>query len=141
MTIKKITINLCSGFGTVLFLMIVFRLFHWTNVSNYETGNPLSVLMSKCVNIEFLVCYFCAGIILGMFHLNRYVTALGMILPLPISAIIDILFYPTTHNLLPFEVVLEWFPAFLLSLIAIWLGSYLFRFISKNRIESKSGAA
>jgi peptidoglycan/LPS O-acetylase OafA/YrhL len=42
--------------------------------------------------------------------------ALGLIVPLAVALAIEVSLDPTSHNLFPFEVVLVWLPAFLLSL-------------------------
>lgn len=48
-----------------------------------------------------------------------------MMSPLPLALIVEVLQDPTSHNLLPFEVVMLWAPAFLVAFFGATLGTHL----------------
>lgn len=54
-----------------------------------------------------------------------WLVVLGMMLPLPIAVGIEISLDPTSHNLIPLEVAMYWFPAFGLALLGGYLGKLI----------------
>ncbi|GEM_PF-1849810 len=135
----KFTMGLCSGFCTTVLLVAVFHLLHLTKEIRMD-GYPLTRLIEQCISPSFILCYFFAGILLARFRFKTIVTAFGMMLPIPLGAIIEGLLDKTSHNLLGLEVVLRWVPAFLLSLAAIWIGKRLVRTRPKDGREADDSA-
>jgi hypothetical protein len=77
-----------------------------------QHGYPLSQYLSGCVGIGFALVYALAAALFGFAGMRRVPIALGMMAPLPIALGIEVIRDPTSHNLLPFEIVLYWLPAF-----------------------------
>jgi hypothetical protein len=56
----------------------------------------------------------------------------GVMLPLPIAAVIEVIVDPTNHNLIPFEIILYWLPAFALA----WAGAFFGSAMRKQLVRS-----
>jgi hypothetical protein len=80
---------------------------------------------TNCLSLPFAAAYFVLSIALGWTVRRGWPVALGMILPLPIAVQIEAAADPTNHNLLPFEVLFYWLPAFGLALLGGYLGKII----------------
>jgi hypothetical protein len=119
--------------GSIVLLAVLFglvgsagliRLWHLVGFASRakSMGYPLSEYITQCFGVGFTVGYLLLGACLGGFTRRPVGTAIGTMLPLPIAALIEVLEDPTSHNLLGFEIVIYWVPAFLVGLIAATAG-------------------
>jgi len=74
---------------------------------------------------DFIGCFILSGVSLSYLKTNQFLVALGMILPMPIGFIAEVIVDPTSHNLIPFEVIGGWIPGFIIALCAIGLGRFI----------------
>jgi hypothetical protein len=92
----------------------------------------------SCLSFIFAAAYFALSLALGWLKESLYnscypqglvqralLIALGMILPLPITFFIEVSLDPTSHNLIPFEILLYWLPAFNLALAGAYIGGII----------------
>ena len=106
-----------------------------------QAGYIYSQYFTSCFSFIFAVAYFALSLALGWIKESLYnscypqglvqralLIALGMILPLPITFFIEVSLDPTSHNLIPFEILVYWLPAFNLALAGAYIGSTI-----KNR--------
>jgi hypothetical protein len=99
-----------------------------------QAGYDYTQYFTTCLSWLFAAAYFVLSIALGGTVRRGWPVALGMILPLPIAFGIEVASDPTSHNLVPFEVLLYWLPAFGLAL----LGGYLGRIIAVRLAQRKN---
>ena len=71
------------------------------------------------------LAYFAVSIILGFFFRNAWAIATGMVLPMPVALVLEVSANSSTHNLLPFEVLFFWLPAFFLAILGSRVGNFL----------------
>jgi len=74
-----------------------------------------------------LIVFACIAGALGYLTNRKLPVAFGLILPFPIALWIEISRDPTSHNLFPFEIILGWIPAFLVALLAAYVGARIRR--------------
>lgn len=87
-----------------------------------QAGYLYTQYFTDCLSLLFAAVYFLLSIALGWTVRRPLLVAAGMILPLPIALAIETVLDPTSHNLLPFEVILYWLPAFGIALLGAFLG-------------------
>jgi ABC-type polysaccharide/polyol phosphate export permease len=63
--------------------------------------------------------------LLGGVLRQRWPVAVGMMLPWPIACLIEIIQDPTSHNLLPADVIVCWLPAFGIAFLGTYVGRKL----------------
>jgi hypothetical protein len=73
--------------------------------------------------VVILIVVVSAGV--GWLTRRKWAVGLGTMSPFPIAMAIEIAQDPTSHNLLPFEVLITWLPAFLLGSAGAALGRRL----------------
>lgn len=83
----------------------------------------LSRLFTDNVGVLLVLSYFLASSVLGLFLKRPVDIALGMMAPLPLAVLIEVLLDSTSHNLLPFEALLYWLPAFGLAFLGSLVGA------------------
>jgi len=88
----------------------------------YELTNYFSP-----VTWRFVVAYTFIALLLGSVTRMTWPVALGMIFTLPIACGVEFSQDSTSHNLIPFEILLTWLPGFLLAYGAAAGGSWLQR--------------
>jgi hypothetical protein len=86
---------------------------------------PLSGYLLATVGWETAVAYAIVAVAIGAISLAPVFVAAGMLLPLPVATAIEIARDATGHNLLPVEIILYWIPAFVVALLAAYLGRQL----------------
>ena len=124
-------------FGCTL-VMPLIALFHaqgWTAPQTSLTYQYTQAV-TRCLSPAFVGTCIVIAFALGFATRRSPGVALGMILPLPIAACIEMNEDPTSHNLIPFEIVITWVPAFLVLMIAAWLGTKL-----RNRVSRRDDAS
>jgi len=75
----------------------------------------------------FVIAYTMISLLLGWGTRTTWPVALGMIFPLPIACSVDVSRDPTSHNLIPFEILLTWLPGFVIAVGAASCGRWLRR--------------
>jgi hypothetical protein len=75
----------------------------------------------------FILAYTILALLLGGLTRKTWPVALGMIFTLPIACTVEVSRDSTSHNLIPFEMILTWLPGFLLALGAAYCGRWLRR--------------
>lgn len=113
-----------AGILTSIFLVALCHAVHLASTPR-EHGYVLSQYLSTCASVFFVLVFALAGALLGFLDFRRTPVALGMMSPLPLALIVEMLQDPTSHNLLPFEVVMLWAPAFLVAFFGATLGTRL----------------
>ena len=122
-------------FGVTL-VMPLIALFHaqgWTAPQTSLTYQYTHAI-TRCLSPGFVAACILIALALGFATRRSPGVALGMILPLPIAACIELKEDPTSHNLIPFEIAITWLPAFLVLMIAAWLGTKL-----RDRVSGRDG--
>jgi len=112
------------GILTSIFLVALCHAAHLASAPR-ESGYVLSQYLSTCASGFFVLVFALAGALLGFLDFRRTPVALGMMSPLPIALVVEVLQDPTSHNLLPFEVLMLWVPAFLLAFVGATAGTHL----------------
>lgn len=79
------------------------------------------------ISWPFVIAYAIIGLILGAVTRKTWPVALGMIFTLPIACSVEVAQDSTSHNLIPFEILLTWLPGFVLALGAAYCGHWLRR--------------
>ena len=90
-----------------------------------QSGYPFSQYLTGCISWPFVGVFALVSITLGWFSRSLWPVSLGMILPLPIASAIEVIQDPTSHNLIPFEVLLYWLPAFVIAFCGAYCGRQL----------------
>jgi hypothetical protein len=85
-----------------------------------QAGYQYSQALSFSFRWELALSFFLGGAI-GWLTRRTALVALGMILPFAVAMCIEIAKDSTSHNLLPFEILISWMPVFLVS----WGGAYV----------------
>jgi hypothetical protein len=113
--------SVVAGAVACLLLAVAFHAAGWT--SPYRShGYQYSQYLSSCVGWGFAVVWLAVAIALGRLTRTAWPVALGMVAPLPLAALIEILGDSTSHNLLGLEIVLIWIPVVLVAFGAAFLG-------------------
>ena len=87
----------------------------------------LSRLVTDNIGVLLLLSYFSTSGVLGLLLKRPVDIALGMMAPLPLAFLVEVLLDATSHNLFPFEALLYWLPAFGLAFLGGLLGMRLRR--------------
>jgi hypothetical protein len=83
-----------------------------------------------------LLLYFLASGVLGIVLKRPVEIAIGMMAPLPLAFLVEVLLDSTSHNLFPFEILLYWLPAFGLAFMGSLIGSRVRQFWEQSRSTS-----
>lgn len=114
--------TIAAGFGAPILLAAAWNAFI-ENTATMPSSYPLTEFFTNGIDVIFVLLFILVAAVLGWFLKSTRDIATGMMLPLPISAVIEILIDSTSHNLIPFEIVLYWLPAFGLAWAGAFLGS------------------
>lgn len=90
-----------------------------------EAGYPFTSYFTGCIGWPFAAAYALAAGALGWATRSAWPVALGMMLPLPLALVAEVVLDATSHNLLPFEIALFWLPAFGIAFLGARLGDGL----------------
>ena len=86
-------------------------------------------------NILFIIAGFAAGYI---YQLNPWLVGISLNLIFPLTSIIEGIMYKGSHNLIPLELAFQfWFA--LPSIIAAFVGRFIFRQIAKRKAKANAG--
>lgn len=98
-------------------------------------GYEFTQWFTNCLSWKFATAYLILSISLGWALGRGWLMALGMMVPLPIAFLIEVIRDHTSHNLFPFEVLMYWIPAFVLSLLGLSFGRTMgLRFVRSRNI-------
>jgi hypothetical protein len=86
---------------------------HWAGLVTRpsEHSYRLSQYFMNCVSWPFIFAYAAVALVIGRLARTEWPVAIGMVLPLPIALVVEIIRDSTSHNLFPFEIGLYWVPA------------------------------
>ena len=112
---------LLAGLAGSVALAALWHLFGGAAPRTQE-GYDYTQYFTSCLSWPFAAAYFVLSFVLGWAVRRGWPVALGMMLPLPIAFGIEVASDPTSHNLIPFEMLLYWLPAFGLALLGGYLG-------------------
>jgi len=107
------------GLGCIIILAGFWHVVGFADEPSQE-GYFLTSFFLRCVSWPFMAVYALLGVGMGLITAGERFVALGMMLPLPMSLLVEVVLDSTSHNLLPFEIILYWLPAFGVA----WLGAY-----------------
>lgn len=113
-----------TGLVGTIALAVLWHLFGGASPPT-QAGYDFTQYFTTCLSWLFAVAYLVISIALGAAVRRGWPVALGMMLPLPIAFGIEVASDPTSHNLVPFEVLLYWLPAFGLALLGGYLGKIM----------------
>ena len=109
---------------------IVVGMFTWFS-SNHEHNNDFTLpfILSMLLALVFSIT--------TRFEILKiiFATTMGVLLSIIIKIIIDWHYDPTSHNLFPFEIIIDAFWIFIPSVIGV-LPAVLFRWITKKRKQN-----
>lgn len=132
-----LALGVLAGLAASLSLVAIWHLLGLATSIVHEGSAEyrFSKFIGQCVSVSFAVAYTLTAAGLGWIFqgkgpsvsgvgIRRLLTplsdvhpvAFGMVLPLPIAMLIEVMLEPTSHNLFPFEAVLYWFPTLLVAL-------------------------
>ena len=115
--------NLVGIFAGMAGMLALVTLWHRTGLAAPPTkaSYPYTDYLMNCRSWSFTAAYFALSIVLGLLLRRSWPVALGMIGPFTLALAVELQRDPTSHNLFPFEIVLNWAPVFGVA----WLGAYL----------------
>jgi ammonia channel protein AmtB len=111
----------------IIIAAIVVGMFTWFS-SNHEHDNDFTLLFSLSILLALLFTITTRLEIVRII----FATTIGVLLSIIIKIIIDWHYNPTSHNLFPFEIIIDAFLIFIVTLIGALAGA-LFRWIIKKR--------
>lgn len=132
-------LGVLAGFAAAVSLVGLWHLFGLAWPPPPQGGYPLTTPLLRCVSWGFAGVYAAAALGLGWLSGRGWPVALGMVAPLPLAFLIEVLRDPTSHNLWPFEAVMYWLPAFALAFVAAWIGRLARRAFSGSRAPPSAG--
>ncbi len=121
-TIFSVLAGLLLGCACSVALVAVWNLVGAASVITRQDSYSYSQYLLACISWPFVAVYFVLSVVLGLILRQPWVIAAGMILPFPIILALEVTRDPTSHNLMPFEVLMYWLPAFGLALAGAYLG-------------------
>lgn len=86
------------------------------------------------ISWSFVFAFAIIAMLLGAATGKTWPVGLGMISTLPIACGVEVARDSTSHNLIPFEILLTWVPAFLLGFGAAFCGAWL----RKRKLETRT---
>ena len=114
-----------AAFGYV-FLAFVFHVLGLC-APQKSYGYEYTQYLTSCISIWFFAAWLILAMALGSASKTAWPVAFGMVFPLPLAVKIETAKDPTSHNLLGFEVVGLWLPAFFIAFGAARFGMTLWR--------------
>jgi hypothetical protein len=112
---------LAAGLAASVGLAVLWHAAGWP-LRRPGVGYPFTRYFTDCVGPASVAVLLAVSFALGWLLRRERLSALGMVLPLPIAAAIEIARDPTDHNLWPFEVVMIWLPTFAVLFLAAYAG-------------------
>jgi hypothetical protein len=129
---------LLAGLASTIALAALWHLFGgaWPPT---QAGYRYTEYFTACLTWPFAAAYFILSIALGWTVRRRWPVALGMMLPLPLAFVIEVVSDPTSHNLVPLEVLLYWLPALGLALLGGYLGEIIAARLTRKEMHQIRG--
>ena len=118
-----------GSFASTIVLAVLWNVLGFAPPAT-QVGYELSEYFTP-ITWGFVASYTAIAFLLGWATQQVWPVALGMILTLPIASAIEIARDRTSHNLLPFEILLYWLPGFALAFGAAYTGDVVRRRVRK----------
>jgi hypothetical protein len=112
------------GMLTTLVLVLLSHLFKLSE-PHISASHPYTQYIISCITAEFVGAYVVAAIFWSYRHNNLWAMAIGLLLPLMLATLIEILQDATSHNLLGLEIAFAWVPLFGLAVMGGFAGRWL----------------
>ncbi|MDB6127106.1 MAG: hypothetical protein JWM35_1002 [Verrucomicrobia bacterium] len=125
----RFLLGVVFGFTFIVPLIALFHFQHWVAPAT-TLSYAYTHMITRCLSPGFVVACLVIAFALGFLIRRAPGVALGMMLPLPIATDIELREDPTSHNLIPFEILATWVPAFLVLMFVAWLGTKLRNLVS-----------
>jgi len=103
-----------AGFAATLVLAAAWHALHLAS-GRVSPGYAYSQYLTGCVSWSALAAFVLLAAAIGAAFRSPGAAALGMLGPLPVAVVVELLKDRTSHNLLPFEVLVVWLPTFLVA--------------------------
>ena len=113
-----------TGFASIVALAMLWHLFGFAPPPDQESY-PYTQYFTGNIAWAFVGLYALISLALGWATQRAWHVATGMILPLPFAFLIEVFQDPTSHNLIPFEIILFWLPAFAIAACGAYGGQLL----------------
>jgi len=110
-----------AGWASVMALVVLCHLFGFASHSSEGVGYPFTTYLASTFNKPVVGVYLLLSALLGAGFRRGWPVALGMMLPWPIACAIEVSRDPTSHNLLPFDIIL-WGAVFAVGLMGAFVG-------------------
>jgi hypothetical protein len=107
-----------AGLASSVMLAVVWNVLGFAPLSA-QKGYELTHYFTP-ITLSFVIAFAVVALLLGGFTRTTWPVGLGMIFTLPIACGVEFSQDSTSHNLVPFEILLTWLPGFLL---ASWAAS------------------
>jgi hypothetical protein len=117
-----LVVPVVAGCVGVIGLAMLCHLLGFASHYGSGEGYALTSYLQRCLGVVQVGAYVLLGALLGGFFRPGWAVALGMMLPWPVGCLVETIKDPTSHNLLPFEVIIAWLPAFALALMGTYIG-------------------
>lgn len=117
-----VVVPVIAGCVSVIGLAMLCHRLGFASQYGLGEGYPFTSYLRSCLGVVQVVAYVLLGASLGGLFRPGWPVALGMTLPWPGACFIEIMRDSTSHNLLPFEVIIAWLPAFTLALMGTYVG-------------------
>ncbi|MBI2515891.1 MAG: hypothetical protein HYV95_03145 [Opitutae bacterium] len=104
-------LGVASGLAAMFLLVAACHHLGWAKTSTSQNYHYTETI-SNCLSVGAVLAYVLVAAALGYLLRTPPFIALGMMLPWPLAAAVEIAHDKTNHNLLPFEVIMVWAPAF-----------------------------
>lgn len=127
---RRLIAIVCGGAATIT-ITVVWSVFD-PNIATPSASYPLTDFFLRSIGLFFCAVYVSAAAALGWTFGMKKEIAAGMMMPLPIAAVIEVIVDPTSHNLIPFEIILYWLPAFAFA----WAGAFFGSAMKKQSVRS-----
>jgi len=125
--ILQIILGILAGATGMLALA---ALWHQTGLAAPPTKEsyPYTDYLLNCRSWLFTAAIFALSFGFGLLLRRSWAVAVGMIVPFAIALQLEVHRDPTSHNLFPFEIILNWAPVFAVA----WLGAILGQTLRKR---------
>jgi hypothetical protein len=124
---EKIWYNVLKVLASLACSIVLAALWHLLGFALLPTqsGYPFTQYFTCCIDWPFVIAFALVSIALGWISRSLWPVVCGMVLPLPIAFGIEVIQDPTSHNLIPFEIIIYWIPAFVVAFCGTYCGRLL----------------
>jgi hypothetical protein len=110
-----------AGGASVMAMVALCHLLGFVSHNSEGVGYPFTNYLASTFSKPVVGIYLLLSGLLGAGFRRVWPVALGMMLPWPIACAIEVIRDPTSHNLLPFDIML-WCAAFAVGLMGAFVG-------------------